>query len=178
MIKKIKIFLMSIACFFIPGCDNNSIDHYIDKKEKVDLRTFFNGNVEGWGSLFDYQGKQTRSFFVKIKGTFNGNVGTLEEWFDFDDGEKSQRTWDISFSSDQEFVGKAHDVIGDAKGIQKGNAINLHYTLRISYDGSTLDLSMDDWMYKLDEHTILNRTSMKKFGFKVGELVLFMKKMP
>jgi hypothetical protein len=35
---------------------------------------------------------------------------------------------------------------------------------------------MDDWMYLVEENIILNRTSMRKFGFKVGEIVLVMKK--
>ena len=169
--NKIKIFLMSVMCFFIPGCDNNSIDYYVDKKEKVDFKTFFAGNVEGWGSLFDYQGRQTRSFWVKIKGTFQEDTGILEEWFEFDDGEKSQRTWNVTFANDRTFVGRAHDVIDDAKGVQKGNAINLNYTLRVPYGDSTIDLSMDDWMYQLEGNTILNRTSMR-------EVVIFMKKMP
>ncbi len=173
--KKLQIFLLSIICFLIPGCTNNSIDYYANKKNKVDLRSFFDGDIDGWGAIFDYQGRQTRSFYVKIKGTWNQNQGTLDEWFEFDDGEKTERTWQISFSNDKIFTATAKDVIGSAHGEQNGNAVNIRYVLQIPYNGSTINLSMDDWMYHVEKDIILNRTSMKKFGIKLGEIVIFMK---
>lgn len=176
--NKIKAFLTSAFCLLIAGCENNTIDYYADKKEKVDLKTFLNGPVEGWGAVFDYQGRQTRSFTVKMKGSWTNNTGVLEEWFEFDDGEKSERIWDIHFAEGQMFKARAKDVIGDADGEQSGNAINMHYVLQVPYNGKTIDLNMNDWMYKIADDIILNRTTMKKFGFKVGEIVLFMKKQP
>jgi hypothetical protein len=35
---------------------------------------------------------------------------------------------------------------------------------------------MDDWMYMMDETTIMNRVDMKKFGIKVGEVNVVMQK--
>jgi hypothetical protein len=174
--KTLQAWIMGLICLLIPGCGNNSIDDYGNRKNKMDLRSFFEGNVEGWGAIFDYQGKQTRSFHVSIKGTWDKKKGRLEELFVFDDGEKTERIWDIDFSDDQKFIGKAKDVIGQAHGVQNGNAINLNYVLSIPYKDSTLNVNMDDWMYLVDPNIILNRTAMKKFGFKVGEVVLFMKK--
>ncbi|MCE2731376.1 MAG: DUF3833 domain-containing protein [Rickettsiaceae bacterium] len=174
--KKIQIMIMSIICFFIPGCSNNSIDYYSNKKNKIDLRAFFQGEIEGWGALFDYRGRQTRSFYVTLKGTWDKNRGVLEEWFIFDNGEKTERKWEINFSNDLMFIGTAKDIVGEAKGKQNGNAVNLNYVLNIPYNNSTINLNMDDWMFLVEDNIILNRTSMKKFGFKVGEIVLFMKK--
>lgn len=174
--KKLQIFIMSVICFLVPGCSNNSLDYYGKKRDKIDLRSFFNGEIEGWGAIFDYKGRQTKSFHVAIKGTWNKNNGVLEEWFVFDDGEKTQRTWKVNFSDDVMFIAQAHDVIGKAHGKQNGNAININYVLNIPYNNSTINLNMDDWMYLVDKNIIVNRTSMKKFGFKVGEIVLFMQK--
>ena len=164
--KNLKIILASIMCFILPGCTSNSIDFYKDKKQKIDMREFFNGEVEGWGALFDIGGKQTRSFYVLIKGSWKGNDGILDEVFDFDDGEHTKRKWEVYFENDQIFKGRAHDVIGYAKGHQLGSAINLNYVLEVPYNNSTIKLSMDDWMYKLYQNNILNKTSLKKFVFK------------
>ena len=175
--KKIQIFLMSILCFIFPGCQNNSIEQYSHRKNKIDLRSFFDGEIEGWGAIFDYKGIQSRTFHVKIKAHWKDqNNGVLDEWFDFDDGEKTERQWKVSFSNNSVFIANAKDVVGDAKGEQQGNAINMHYTLEVPYNKSTINLKMDDWMYLIEDGLILNKTSMKKFGFKVGEIVLFMKK--
>lgn len=174
--KKIRIFLMSILCFIIPGCSNNQLEYYSNKKNKIDLKLFFSGDIEGWGALFDFNGRQIRSFKVRIKGTWNNNEGQLQEWFEFDDGEKTERVWDIVFVNNKFFKGKAHDIIGDANGEQNGNAVNINYTLQVPYKDSNINLKMDDWMYLIEDDLILNRTSMKKFGLKVGEIMLFMKK--
>jgi hypothetical protein len=35
---------------------------------------------------------------------------------------------------------------------------------------------MDDWMYLIDENTMVNRAKMSKFGFEVGEVTLFFRR--
>ena len=157
---------------------NNCMKSYQDKKPELNLLEFFQGRIEGWGSLFDWQGRATRRFSVLIEGKWQGQDGELQEWFVFEDGEKTERTWKIHFSDDHHFTGVAHDVIDQAIGQQLGNATNIRYKLRVPYKKSAIDLRMDDWMYLLDENTILNRTKMKKFGLKVGEIVLLMKRKP
>jgi hypothetical protein len=174
--KKIKTLLVIFFSFIIPGCSSNNIEYYSHKKHTVDLKSFFSGNIEGWGAIFDYSGRQIRSFKVVIKGTWNNKEGQLQEWFEFDDGEKNKRTWDIVFQDSQIFIGKAHDVMGEAQGRQNGSAVNINYILQVPYKNYVINLKMDDWMYLVENDLILNRTAMKKFGFKVGEIVLFMKK--
>ncbi len=155
---------------------SNRLKPFQEKQPKLDLRQFFNGTVEGWGSLFDYLGRPTRRFYVKIQGTWDAKNGRLDEWFDFDDGEKTERIWNISYQDDQYFFARAGDVIGQAIGQQAGNSVNLRYRLRVPYKKSTIDLTMDDWMYLVDQSTILNRTKMKKLGLKVGEICLLMRR--
>ena len=157
---------------------HKSIGSYKDRTPKLDVRTFFDGDIEGWGAIFDHSGTQTRSFTLQLKGTWqNDKQGILQEWFELDDGKKLERKWDITISDNTLFVGTAADVIGLAHGFQMGNAINMHYTLRIPYKkGSTMNFTMDDWLYEVSPGVILNRARMKKFGFPVGELVLMMKK--
>ena len=35
---------------------------------------------------------------------------------------------------------------------------------------------MDDWLYRMDDKTVLNRGELSKFGLKVGELVITFRK--
>jgi hypothetical protein len=111
-----------------------------------------------------------------MDGAWQGNTGTLSEHFVFDDGHTDQRVWTITYENDQNFTATAGDVVGTALGEQSGNAVVMRYTLRVPFNGASLDLSMEDWMYALDEKTVLNRTAMKKFGITVGTLVLFFRK--
>ena len=42
--------------------------------------------------------------------------------------------------------------------------------------GKNIKISFDDWIFKQDEEIAINRATLKKFGFKVGELTVFFKK--
>ena len=63
-----------------------------------------------------------------------------------------------------------------AEGAAYGNAFNWHYTLVLPVNGEVYHVNMDDWMYLVDEQTLLNRATMTKFGFEVGQVTLFFRK--
>jgi hypothetical protein len=44
--------------------------------------------------------------------------------------------------------------------------------LRIPYGGKQLDLSVDDWMYRVDETTVMNESVLSKWGFRVSSIQL------
>ena len=46
----------------------------------------------------------------------------------------------------------------------------------VPVDGRVWNVAMDDWMWAVDETTVLNRTTMTKFGFRVGEVTLAFRK--
>jgi hypothetical protein len=47
----------------------------------------------------------------------------------------------------------------------------------VPVDGREVDLDMDDWMYLIDPQTLVNRTSMRKWGVEVGQVTLFFRKL-
>ena len=85
------------------------------------------------------------------------------------------RTWKITKDGGR-YTGTAGDVVGTAQGEAQGNALRWNYVLALPVDGRTWHLDMDDWMYLIDEKTMLNRTTMSKFGVKVGEVTLAFRK--
>jgi hypothetical protein len=172
--------VLGFIALMFSGCSMQTIDFYQqhakERKYPLDLRQFFQGDIEGWGALFDWSGRQTRSFYVQIKASWQGNQGVLDEWFTFDDGEKVYRQWKVDYRDDQTFEARAGDVVGVAQGLTAANAVNMNYVLRLPYKDSTIDVSMDDWMYQVEDGVVLNKTAMKKWGFKIGEISLIMKK--
>ncbi len=68
-------------------------------------------------------------------------------------------------------------MIGKAEGRQSGYAAHMTYTLRIqTKSGKTYNIAMSDWMFKVDEETVINRIGMTKFGFYAGELIVVFRK--
>jgi hypothetical protein len=48
----------------------------------------------------------------------------------------------------------------------------LKYILDVPYGDGTIHLTMDDRMYLVEPHILVNQTVMYKFGFQVGEVLL------
>jgi hypothetical protein len=43
-------------------------------------------------------------------------------------------------------------------------------------DGKVYHVDFDDWMFLMDDKTMLNRSAMSKFGFHLGEVTLSFRK--
>ena len=68
------------------------------------------------------------------------------------------------------------DVLGTGRGQVAGNALQLSYVLEIDYQGRKLALSVDDWMWQVDDNTIINTSTLRKWGFRVGSIQLVIHK--
>jgi len=170
MIKKTSV--LAGLMVLLSGCSGAKIEEYQGREPRMDVREYFNGKVEARGVFLNRKGVVEEQFVVQMEGKFDATGGTMKEEFVYSDGKKAERTWTIVMKDENHFTGTAHDVVGEAQGAQMGNAMNMKYVLRVPYNDSTIDLSMDDWIYRLDEKTAINRVDMRKFGFQVGELLI------
>jgi hypothetical protein len=171
-LRKVLLFIFTISFY---GCSSD-IEQYNDVPEKFDIKSYFNGPVIAWGMVQDYSNKVTRRFCVEIEGNWQADNGVLAEKFYFDDGEISYRNWQLTKLADGAYQGTAEDVIGLAKGQHRGFAFHWQYSLEVPVDDDVYILQLDDWMYQLDPHRVVNKTAMKKFGFTVADITLFFDK--
>jgi hypothetical protein len=165
-----KFSLLAIAAL-LSGC-SQSVSEYSNETPQLKLDQFFQGESRAWGVLHDWQGKQSVRFTAELCGSWQGNNGNLYELFYFSDGRVEQRHWQLQQNADGSVSGSAGDVVGQATGQLAGNSLYWEYTLRIPYDGDTLDVKVKDWLYLIDNENLLNRTTLHKFGVTVGELTL------
>ena len=166
-----------MTMFSLFGCSSIDPKIYAKNSPKMDIRNYLDGKLEAQGILQNRAGEVTRTFTVKMIGTWKGNEGKLEEDFIFSDGKKDRRIWDIKFLDDNNFTAKAHDTVGIAKGQQYGNAVKMDYVLKVNVDGTDYDIRLIDWIYLVDEKTAINVSQMTKFGFRVGTLSISFKKL-
>ena len=111
-----------------------------------------------------------------MTGSFDGKDLILNEDFIWNDGEKQNRRWVIKKIGENKYEGTASDVVGIAKGVSYGSAFKFEYDLIIPYKNKKIKVSFDDWIFQQDEKVAINKATISKFGFKVGELtVLFVK---
>lgn len=159
----------------LSGCAAVTPQDYARETPKLDLSTYFNGKVDGWGMVQDRSGKVLRRMYVELDCKWNGNEGVLDESFQWSDGKTEKRVWRIRKDGDR-YIGTAGDVIGEAKGEAAGNSLRWNYVLALPVDGSTYHMDMDDWMWMIDDKTMANRTTMSKFGVRVAEISIFFRK--
>jgi len=154
------------------GCAAPGVEHYQGQKPALDLADYFAGQTTGWGMVQDWRGAVTRRFVVTIEGRFQGDQGTLDETFVWSDGERQRRVWRLQRTAPGIWTGAADDVVGQARGEVRGNALRWQYTLSVPIDGKPVELQFDDWMHLIDDEVMINKARMTKFGLPVGEVTL------
>lgn len=167
-----KLWSLLLCLVGLAGCAGVPVERYQKEKPVLDLRTYFNGTLDGWGMFQDRSGEVIKRFHVVIDAKWQGEVGTLDERFTWSDGTTSQRIWTITRQADGRYTGKAADVIGEALGEASGNALRWRYVLALPVDGKTYHVDFDDWMFLIDDKVMLNRSAMSKFGIHLGEVTL------
>ena len=70
------------------------------------------------------------------------------------------------------FAPKEHYELGEALGQTAGNAFRWKYTMALPVDGKVYEVQFDDWMYLMDDKTMLNKAVMSKYGIRLGEVTL------
>lgn len=171
-----RLFVIVLSLCLLGSCSGVDIEAYRGMQPTLDLRQFFNGPVEAWGQFQDHGGKVLKRFQVHLVGTWQGNEGVLKENFIYDDGSRSQRIWTLTDLGEGHYRGRAADIVGEASGVAAGPALHWRYTLRQPANGNVYEVSMNDWMYLQDDHTLINRTVMSKFGYRIGDITLFFRK--
>ena len=170
----IKIVFSIVFAFLIAGCSSMQIEDFNGTKPEFIPQEYFNGKMKAYGIVKDRSGKIIRSFKGDLVGSWDANgVGTLDEHFLYNDGEKQHRVWKLKPTKNaKKFIGTAGDIVGDAPMVANGNTVMIDYTMRVPYGDGTLDIDVRDWLHLQDDGVIINHSKMKKFGFEVGELII------
>jgi Protein of unknown function (DUF3833) len=170
--KLLMALIMAGMLGNLAACSRVHVTDYSDVQPVMDVETFFNGKLTAHGVVKDRGGKVIRHFNADIDAHWKDGVGTLVEDFLFDDGELQQRIWILTPDGEGHYIGTAGDVVGEGKLQQAGNSVFLDYVLRIPYRGSDIDVRVDDRMYLVSPDILINESSLSKFGFHVGDLLL------
>ena len=174
----ILILLIIITVLIKSNLFNDSMkpEDFKNTEPEIKIEKYFEGQVKAWGILQDRKGRVTRQFEANMIGKFENNILTLEEDFFWKDGETQRRVWKIKKIDEHNYIGTAPDVVGEAKGVSYGPAFKFEYNLMIPFKGKNIKIRFDDWIFKQDEKVAINRATLTKFGFKVGELTVFFEK--
>lgn len=174
MIRRLPYILMIILT--LGACSNMQIDDFSGTAPELKPEEYFAGQTKAWGIFEDRFGNLKREFLVDIKGEWDGTTLTLTEDFDYSDGEQEQRIWRITKTGDGLYEGRADDVVGIAKGVARGKALNWSYDLMLKVGDNTIKVRFDDWMFLQPGGVMINKAEVSKFGITIGTVTLFFAK--
>ena len=171
-----RLLLLLVLVLSIASCGSVDVARYADQQPTLDLERFFSQPVKAWGMFQKRSGEVAKRFEVNIVSRREGNNLILDERFLYSDGTRQRRVWVLTPTGQGGWIGRADDVVGVANGQVAGNTLHWRYRLNLPVGDSTYEMSMDDWMYLMDEDTLINRTRMSKFGVEVGQVTLFFRR--
>jgi len=175
-LHKFMIFIIFIAFFLAAGCSTTTVGIYASDSPEFNPFEYFEGKTAAWGIVQDHRGRVIRRFSVEIVGSSTDDTLVLDEVFDYADGAKDKRRWEIVRNSDGTLTGTAGDVLGPASGTLSGNAMRWQYEMDLPVGDKTYRVKFDDWLWMLDKDILVNRSYIKKFGVKMAEVTLFFQK--
>jgi Protein of unknown function (DUF3833) len=139
-----------------------------------ELTTFLEGRVSAWGIFEDRFGRVRRKFEVEMEGRWRDRLFELNESFRYEDGTTETRVWTVvPGGAPGHFTATCADCVGEARGVCDAESIRMRYRFRLRMDARTLNVDFDDRIYRVGDGIAVNRTTMSKWGIKLGELSLF-----
>ena len=135
--------------------------------------SFFEGRTSAWGLFEDRFGRVRRRFRVEMSGRWHDRAFHLDESFTYDTGDCETRTWRIVPVGKTRFTATCVDCIGTASGECNADSIRMAYRFRLKLNAREIAVDLDDRIYRVAEGIAINRTTMRKWGIKLGELSLF-----
>ncbi|SIQ47231.1 Protein of unknown function [Shewanella morhuae] len=171
-----KLFLSCLMIGWLSSCSSVEVTDYKDTTPTLVLESFFNGPLKASGVVHDFSGKVIRKFNVTMEANWQGNEGVINEWFVYDDGETQTRVWKIKALGNGQYTGTAGDILGTALGQSSGSALRWKYDMLLPVDGDEYQVHFDDWMFLVNDNTIINQSDIIKFGITVAQVTLVIQK--
>jgi len=152
-----------------------SPDDYAATNPDFDIRDHLNGDMQCEGVIYGPTGRVNARFVAEMRATWQGNTGIMTEDFRYDSGTTQHREWRLEVDETGQITATAPDILGEGKGQQQGAGVRLGYRIRLPEASGGHVLDTVDWMYLMENGTIMNRSQFRKFGIRVAELVATMR---
>lgn len=148
---------------------------YAHQSPAFDIRRHLDGPMACEGMIYGPAGRVSARFVARMDARWDGGRGEMTEHFRYDSGAVQDRKWTLTLNDDGTIRAEAPDLVGTGHGCQKGAGVMLRYRIRLPEASGGHVLDVTDWMYLMENGTIMNRSEFRKFGVRVAELVATMR---
>ena len=138
-------------------------------QKEFTLEGFFAGEIIGRGSFFSKLAGIGRDFRTTAFGTWDGDVLTIVETYEYAATKAETRLWRFTKSGANTYVGESDEIVGKAKVRIRGKVAKLRYRKNIELpdrDKPTRVTHVETWTLK-ENGVLESRTQLRK-GVRIG----------
>jgi hypothetical protein len=155
----------------LAGCSKPMpVSGFAASKPAFDPVAFWTGHTHSWGVIENRSGAPTETIQTDCVGT--GEPGGLHmvQTLTEGDGTVHHREWHLRSEGGGRFSATANDMDGTAHGQAAGRAFHWQWQWARAPGSATQDVTMSQWMYLMDNGTMMNRTVISKLGVTLAEV--------
>jgi hypothetical protein len=136
-----------------------------------DPLAFFSGHVTSWGVEENRAGQPIAVVTTDCTGTATGPESIrMVQVLHVGDKPPQTRIWQLSQSGPDTYQATANDMDGQTTGTAAGRAFHWRWVLETAPGDSLKNVTMDQWMYRMDDGSVMIGTVVTKFGIRLVEV--------
>ncbi len=140
---------------------------------------FYTGHVTSWGVEETRAGAPAAIVTTDCLGTATG-PGSIRmvQVLHIGHARPQTRIWQLRRLSPTSYVATANDMAGEADATVSGRTLHWHFVLRASPGDPLANVTLTQWMYRMDDGAVVIRTIVTKLGFRLAEVTEQFEKQP
>jgi hypothetical protein len=161
--------LWLLACLALAGCAKALPPAgFADAGPAFNPVAFFTGHVTSWGVEENRAGQPTAIVTTDCVGTPDGADSIrMVQVLHVGGGAAQTRIWHFTRTGPSAYLGTANDMAGTALGTAAGPAFHWRWVLETHPRDPLLNVTMDQWMYRMADGDVVIRTTVSKFGLSL-----------
>ena len=144
-----------------------------------DPLAFFTGHVTSWGVEENRGGAPIAIVTTDCQGVASGpGAIRMVQVLRIGAARPQTRIWQMRRIDAGHYVATANDMAGHADGVVAGRVLHWRWVLRADPGDALADVTMEQWLYQMDDGAVVIRTVITKLGVRLLQVTEQFEKQP
>jgi len=162
---------LMVGVLALTGCSPVPVSYFAGDGPEMDPVRFFTGHLHSWGVIENRSGAPTERVETDCLGQAEGPDGLhMVQKLTMGDGQVQTRDWHMRRVAPHRFEATANDMIGTATGESAGRVFHWQWSVEARPGNALTGVTLDQWMYLLDDGSMMNRSSISKLGVQLAQV--------
>lgn len=169
---RVALIAFSLVAGVLAGCGRApAAPLSVGTGPAFDPVAFFTGHTQSSGVVESRSGAPSERVVTDSVGRIEApDRLRMVQHLTFQDGTTQERDWTLWRSGPASFDATANDMVGTAKGEADGGVFHWQWVLARSPGNWFMNVTMNQWMYRMSDGSVMIRTTISKLGFIVAEV--------